>query len=1260
MIRICIILILLLVAIPHYPQENGIRFKHLSSLEGLSQSWVRCIIQDSIGYIWIGTADGLNKFDGYEFRIYRPELNNAKSIGNVSIQDLALYNKNELWVGTDQGIYIYHQQTDDFSKFPLLEQKAITCLYPDQHEIIWIGTSTGLFQYNLSDSTLFSFLHDPDNSSSISNNSIRTLYKDSDNNTWIGTMDGLNLYDESTYSFIPYMNTDQPGCISGKDVWSVIEDKQGRIWIGTAQGGLDIFLNARERPENGLFHQVLEASVLDLEIDRKNYLWIGRGAGEGLSIISLNNFNPDSKFLIQHYKNIPFNSNSISDNTVIEIYEDQIGDIWLGTFGNGVNYYSHRTKKFFNYKQGIDKEKSIGNNLVNAFFEEENFLWIGTEMGLDRLDKRTGLFKHFNYDSEDSHSLGANAVYAILKDSRQNLWIGCWDGGLNLYNYKTERFQRYLPNRKPGSLSNANVFSICEDTRGNLWVGTIGGGLNRFDYGTETFISYQHDENDPASIYHDAVNNIVSTKRGELFVSVIHSLEQYDYDQEKFIHYTHDPDNQNSINEGNIISIFEDSDQNLWITTNMGLELFEREENKFVHYTTKVGLPNNTIQGILEDMNGNLWLSTNNGISKFIDGIKRPGTTHFRNYNSYDGLPGNEFVKRSCYKNSQGIMYFGSTQGYVKFHPDSIADNTIAPPVYITDFQLINEPDSTKRKKIYLAPNQQKENEVHLSYLQSDFVIRYAALNYLNPLNNQYEYMLEGYENSWNKAGNKRSVTYTNIRPGKYTFMVKGSNNDRVWSKGPAIIKVVIHPPWWRTLAFLICTSIFIIILIVSLVRLRIQILKKQKRILETTVTERTEELSESNTLLEERQEEISIQNDELEKHRHNLEHLVEERTIELQAAKMKAEESDKLKSSFLANMSHEIRTPMNAIVGFSSLLDDKELSNEDRQKYLKVINNNSDALLTLINDILDISLIEANQLAINKDLFDVDVLLMEVEKLLMLDNRNNLKITFLTNPGKQELKIYNDSVRFRQIMTNLLNNAVKYTEKGHITFGYELIEDATRFFVSDSGTGISESDIEFIFNPFYKVETVESKLYRGAGIGLSITKNLVELMGGKIWVESKSGEGTTFYFTLPLTSKNSQNKRIEPKKRKSYDFTNATIMIAEDEETNYILIESILRPTKARLIWAKNGEEAVDYFEKHPSVKNCIVLMDIKMPKMDGIEAHKRIKKINSNIHVIAVTAYAQANDKIRILEHEFDDYIAKPLHPDKLLQSISTFYKG
>ncbi len=1247
-----------LLAQTGYSQYEHLRFKRLTTLDGLSQRWVRCIYQDEIGYLWFGTADGLNRYDGSEFRIYRPDPDNRYSIGNIVINQISKKSRDEMWICTDEGIYIYKQHLNQFHLFPFLVHESIQCVLEDFRGNLWIGTYAGLHKINQKDSIQVSYYYNENDPRSISSNRIRCLYEDSGKNIWIGTEYGLNLYNGTTNSFIRFKHSEFQGSISGNNILSIIEDRKGRLWIGAAQAGLDLFVAGKDRPEEGHFVHIMKGSINSLLADRSNTLWIGRGGGEGLSIIKLDGLESLQKVNPFHHMHSPDINESLSDNSIYCLYQDRFNDIWIGTYGGGINYFTTRAKKFYNITVTADKSKSISSNLVNAFCEDDYYLWIGTEMGLNRIDRVTGKVTHFYHNDNDPSSIGANAIYAIKKDRRGNLWIGSWNGGLSLYNYITETFRNFLPDSKPGSISNANVFSICEDSRGNLWIGTIGGGLNRYDYRTGKFTHYMHKTRDPGSLSHDAVSDIAVTSKGRLYISVYHALELYDYENDSFIHFIHDEQDSGSIGNGNKLSIFEDSKQNVWIATNMGLDLMNEENNAFKHYTAADGLPSNTVQSILEDSNGNLWICTNNGMAVFKNAVNKPDSPEFRIYDKYDGLPSNEFIVRAAYKNKEGRMYFGSSLGYTSFYPDSIKDNTKQASVIITDFTLLNTPEDKTGMNI-MSRGTDRMKEIILSYRQSDFIIRFTALNYLNSNKNQYKYRLAGYEDNWHMAGNKRTATYTNIQPGKYSFQVVGSNSDGLWNETPETLRLIIYPPWWRTAVFKIILVLFIIFIFIVVYRIGVRVLEKQKKLLEDTVKKRTYELSELNTILESRQKKIELQNKELEKHRNHLEQLIEERTAELNSAKLKAEEADRLKSAFLANMSHEIRTPMNAIVGFAALLNKKNLTDEQKDRYIEIINNNSESLLLLISDIIDISLIEADQLVLTNENFDVDNILKELENYYGLKNNKEIIIQFIKDK-RGKLILHNDQVRFRQIFNNLISNACKYTESGKISFGYEITEDEVRFFVSDTGIGIDSSDHENIFVQFFKVEKEIKKLYRGAGLGLAICKKLVENMGGRIWVESTPDKGSVFYFTLPVRKIKGAAVRRKAGNKKAYNFKKINVLVAEDEPDNYELIETILGPTGARLYRAANGKEAVEFVRNNTSINNLVVIMDIKMPVMDGYEAIKQIRNINKKIPVIAITAYAQINNMERIILEEFNDYISKPIKPENILEVIARYKKG
>lgn len=473
---------------------------------------------------------------------------------------------------------------------------------------------------------------------------------------------------------------------------------------------------------------------------------------------------------------------------------------------------------------------------------------------------------------------------------------------------------------------------------------------------------------------------------------------------------------------------------------------------------------------------------------------------------------------------------------------------------------------------------------------------------------------------------------------------------------------------WWNTIAFRVLLIFILASLIVIIYWWRLNRLQKQKMVLEEEVQHRTNELQQSNKellkkqeklseayhMLEENQHEILTQKEELENHRNHLETLVKERTAELESALRSAEEADKLKSTFLANLSHEIRTPMNAIVGFSSLLETPNLSDEEKHKYISMVTNNCESLTILIDDIIDISLIESNQLRIVKKPFNADKILNELLEYYRSINNKDLEI-FLERPKdrSEELILDNDPGRFKQVISKLLSNAFKYTDKGSIRFGYSVQGNDVQFYVSDTGIGIKEEDQETIFNQFHTVNISNQKLYRGVGLGLTISKNLVQIMGGKIGLDSVPEKGSTFFITLPM--KREERKHIRDVSGESLDLTGYTILIAEDDDTNYLFIEKLMRTTHAKVIRARDGVEAT---EMVPGIRNrekLIILMDIKMPRMNGFEALRKIRQRYKDIPVIAVTAYAQEKDRMEILKNNFNGYITKPIMRSYLMRIIS-----
>ncbi|MCX7987329.1 MAG: ATP-binding protein [Bacteroidales bacterium] len=1213
-----------------------VRFRKFSVEDGLSNNFVRCIFQDSIGFIWVGTKDGLNRFDGSDFVKYFHSENSPNSISNNTINVIQQFDSRKLIICTSGGIDFYDFYTDSFTHSSYFKDRIVLTLLRDTGGWYWVGTFDGLYYANFTKNSYIDFSQKPYDLIGLKGRIFMCFYKDTRGRLWAGTDSGLNIFDLSRMHNTVVLASSRGG-LSSNYVQDIEVDPIGNVWIGTGQGGLDYCLAHEVIKENPYIKNYLPGSVMDILCLSENQIWFGNGSGKGLFRIR----NPFNSPTIDKYLSDPFDLYSISDNSIECVYRDKDGGLWIGTYAGGLNFYSHRFKKFYSSVYPALSGK-LSSNSVNAFVEDNQFLWIGTENGLNRIDKKTGKLKVFYANGKGK--IGSNAVYALFIDSKRRLWVGTWAGGLNLYNYKTETFSTFTHDpSNPYSLPSNNVFTINEDSNHQLWIGTIRGGLSRFDEKNNRFINFTYNPTKKEGIFSNSVCHIAPTSDGKLWISTYFSADLFDPETETFTHYTNIKKTGSDLNY-----IFIDSKGNTWFGSESGLTVMPYTKQNVKHYSYKDVLKN--IKAIIEDSKGNLWISTNRGLVRFDNGVNIPENPFFTSYHIHDGLQGNDFNRRAVYKNSDGMLYFGGVNGYTWFYPDSIEQNPILPKVYIA--KILNYNNLQPILKATCC-----NDTIVLKYDQNNLIIEFSSISYIVPEHNHYRYRLTGFEKAWHTVTNRQPAIYTNLQPGRYTFEIYACNNDDVWGEIPTRITIIINPPWWKTIYFYIGLITCSILTVIGIFRLRLQNLRKIKKELEEIVMRRTEELLLANKQLEESQEEIVAQNNELEMHRYHLEQLVESRTKELQQALKRAEESDKLKSAFLANMSHEIRTPMNAILGFSTLIAEEMIPPDKRNEYLNIIQKNCDTLNVLINDILDLSMIESDQIKFIYAEVNVTQLMLELERQYQIAKPEKIEVAFVTKTTN-EIYTRTDYVRLKQILSNLLGNAIKFTDEGYVHFGYQVKGNVIEFFVKDTGIGIDPTQKELVFRPFGKINPSHATvLYRGTGLGLSISKKLIELMGGSIWFETEVGKGTVFYFTIPYTAQ-TNTKEVIPQQLTTQiklDLHNKVLIVAEDETDNFYFINEVLQQSGAKVLWAKDGEELISLLD---SVKKPdLILMDIKMPKIDGIEAISLIRERGYFTPVIAITAHAYRNEQIEIMRHSFDGYIAKPIKKTELMRTIAKF---
>ena len=839
----CILVWIFLTTLIMIPSGLHAQFKHISLKDGLSQSQIFTILQDKNGFIWFGTLDGLNKYDGYKFKIYKRQSKLSNTLSDNNILSLCEGNSGIIWIGTEGGgLNRFNPAKDEFKSYRhdannafSLSHDFIQVIYKDNAGTLWIGTDGGgLDRFNPSSETFQHFNLKSSENPVVLQNHITSIEEDNQGYLWIGTRGGLFKLNKRNHHVKVYKHHPNIAySLIHDEINALLFDSTGILWIGTSNGlcrmrkDKQTFKWYKNVPDNP--QSISHNHVKSIYEDSLGNLWIGTNGG-GVNLLN------GTTGLLKRHEADPTRADSISDSNVNVVYEDRSGVLWIGT-DNGISKLSLRTKKFNHIKKHQSIPNSLSNNIVWSVWEDNNgFLWVGTDYGLNRIDRKTNSYNHFNDRSEKPFQLSHNIVRAVLEDRKGFLWIGTDGGGVNLMDPESRRIQWYVKDPlNKNSLSSNQIRTIYEDSRGIIWIGTLDGGLNRCDPGTKKFFLYKNDPENPFSINNNDVFYIFEDSKKTLWIGTLGGVNSFDRKTERFTHYEHDPGDPNSLSDNGVGVIYEDRTGDLWIGTDMGLNKFNRERKNFSHYSMENGLANDFIYGIVEDDQGNLWISTNGGISKF-----NPKTEIFRNYDIFDGLQSNEFNAGAHFKNKKGEIFFGGINGISHFFPEKITDNSYIPPVVLTSLKLFNKPVTHDQIKM-------KKGEIIFSYKQNFLSFEFAALDFNAPEKNQYAYKMDGFDKTWHKIGNKRDVTYTNLDPGKYTFRIKGSNNDNIWNEEGITVKIKIIPPFWQTLLFKILLVLMISGMVFLLAKARMSRIESQRKILETEVAKRTTQLKKVN-----------------------------------------------------------------------------------------------------------------------------------------------------------------------------------------------------------------------------------------------------------------------------------------------------------------------------------------------------------------------------------------------------------------------------
>ena len=1187
----------MIIAVYSYSQQKNIRFNHLGTTDGLSHSNVICMLQDSRGFMWFGTRDGLNRYDGYTFTIYKNDPTKPYSISNNIINDLIEDTDGNIWIGTwGGGLNKFDRNTESFISYKhdgtrpaSLSNDLINSICMDSHQILWVGTEGG--GADAFDTKTNSFTHhmnDASDPNSLSQNLVKDILVDSYHQLWMATNEGgLNRYDRRTNKFKRFRHNEKdPGSLSSDALKVLFEDSRQRLWVGSRGQGLNLydrrtgkFSSFRKKDnENSITHDC----VLTINEDLTGKLWIGTENG-GMSI-----FNTDTKQFF-NYTQDDIDPGSLSNNSVWTIYRDRKGDMWIGTFSGEINLWSEDGNKFTHYRHTSSRESLSHNKVLTLGEDSKNNLWIGTDGGgLNLFDRSSGRFTTFRHDEHNKNSIAGNYVLTTMEDHLGSLWIGTWGDGITVIDPTRKKFTQFRNNPDdPGSLSTNNIYSIFRDREQDIWIGTFYGGLDLYQPSTKSFIHYRNIEKDSNSISSNSVNCIFQDRSGNIWIGTDGSgLNRLNKKTGKFTRFQH-REGINSLSNDNVTKIHEDDAGNLWIGTMSGLNYLEVTKTKFTVFTTAQGLPNNAIGGIESDNLGNLWIGTNKGLSRMHLQTKR-----FRNFGVSDGLQSGEFKMHASCKSRSGQLYFGGNNGFNEFFPDSIHEIQFDPPIVMTGFELLNKPVPIAAGPEDSSPLKKQIGEtdsVSIGYKDAVITFEFTSLNFVPASYKHYRYQLVGFDLHWNNIGTKRSATYTNLDPGEYILRINGQNNQGEWSGKVKSLYVRIIPPFWLTWWFKLLVGLSVVTAIVSAYWMRVKVIEAQKKKLQEQVYLQTAQLIET----AQQAERAKIDSDK---------------------ARVEADEANRAKSIFLATMSHEIRTPMNGVIGMASLLEQTHLNDEQRV-YAQTISTCGENLLTVINDILDFSKIESGKMELEHKEFELRTCVEEVLDVFATKASNiGLDLVYEIDP-LVPAHLIGDGVRLRQILINLVGNAVKFTHQGEVFIGIRLLGDPRSpvckigFEVKDTGIGIPADKMERLFKSFSQVDSSTTRKYGGTGLGLVISEKLVVLMKGEIYASSIEGKGTCIHFSINIDAGNPLRKNLMPLDASSME--GKRILVVDDNETTGRILHTQLRQWKLEPVLASSGAEALRLLDS--SGKFDLVLMDMQMPEMNGVQLATAVKDNHS-----------------------------------------------
>ncbi len=1228
-----------------YAQPGQYPFTHLDISRGLSNNQVNTIFKDDKGFLWFGTMSGLNRYDGYKFRVFRHDAHDSSSLNDDFIVRLLEGPEGKLWVETRNGFTIYDPLTESFNNKVPAYLKALSL--PDTTVTQLIRTGNGDYWFLMGRHQLFKYDAVAKKARLLYNTGsdyIACLASDTHGDLWLLYTNGMLEKIEGRTGRV-VSKSDAMYRLYGKEpqYYTLFIDAEQELWMFIANDPRGVF---HYIPATGVLQHIDKDQgsprlntnlVIAILEDNKGRIWFCTDHG-GINILDKSNYT------IRYLLNNTDDDKSIAQNSITTAYKDNAGIIWLGTYKKGISYYHESIIKFPLIRHQPSHPNSLSYDDVNRFVEDaRGNLWIGTNGGgLIYYNREKGTFTQYLHEPGNPNSIGNDVIVSLWVDRQQKLWIGSYFGGLDCYDGKTFIHYKHRPGDST-SLADDRVWEIFEDAQNNLWVGTLASGLDRFDRQKKIF--YHYPPGRPNSIVSGYISALLEDHAGNLWVGTAFGVYVLNKASGWVTNYTNTTGDTAGISNNNIISLLEDSRGLIWVGTRDGLDVFDSNKKKFQTFRTANGLPSNTIENILEDDERRLWISTPNGISCIrVDKGREAGSrvsVRCRNYDELDGLQGTEFNENAAFKTSKGELIFGGANGFNLFHPENIVSDTAIPSLVFTDFQVFNHSVGIGEEingRVLLPQAISRTGDITLRYDENVLSIEFAALDYSNTQKNQYAYKLERFNKNWLVTdGNMRKATYTNLDPGDYTFRVKAASDEGEWNENSIALHIKILPPFWRTpLAYLLYVLALAAILWFS----RQVILQRARMRFE-----------------------------------------IEQQRQEAQ----RMHELDMMKIKFFTNVSHEFRTPLSLIL---TPLDKmiRTADQPEQKKQFQLIHRNARRVLNLVNQLLDFRKMEVQELRLNAVTGDIVRFIRDIS-FSFTDMAEKKNIRFSFHSPIESLAASFDGDKLERILFNLLSNAFKFTpENGEVTVRLATrVKDGRDYLaicVADTGIGIPPEKQEKIFERFFQYDIPGSMVNQGSGIGLAITKEFVKLHDGIIEVESEPDKGSRFTVLLPVAKEgllpqqagpeaiteeeNIPGEKAEAAEQGLEDMEKelpakgkkATILLVEDNEDFRFYLKDNFR-NQFTIIEAANGKEG---WQKALGHHPDLVVSDISMPEMNGIELCKKIKKDRrtSHIPVILLTALMGEEQQLRGLETGADDYMTKPFNFEILQSRIRNMLEG